>query len=154
MAMLSKIISGGQSGVDRAALDVALELGLPCGGWCPRGRRAEDGMIDDRYPLRETPSNSYVQRTHWNIRDSDATLVINRGKLSGGTRETFDHARRIGKPVYLYSIGAPDPEERLIGWCRSHAIKTLNIAGPRESKDPGIYGQSYVLLRKLLPLLS
>ena len=74
--MFTKIISGGQTGVDRAALDVALELGLPCGGWCPRGRRAEDGPIDPRYPLTETPWDGYPQRTEWNVRDADGTLIL------------------------------------------------------------------------------
>lgn len=71
-----KIVSGGQTGVDRAALDVALELGLPCGGWCPKGRKAEDGVIHSRYPLKETPSEEYNERTTWNVRDSDGTLIV------------------------------------------------------------------------------
>src|SRR6266571_9073801 len=83
--VVSKIVSGGQTGVDRAALDVALELGIPCGGWCPRGRRAEDGIIPERYPLIETPTTAYPQRTERNVRDSDGTLVLTVGRADGGT---------------------------------------------------------------------
>src|SRR2546429_554237 len=99
VAKLSKIISGGQTGVDRAALDVALELGLPCGGWCPRGRRAEDGPIDSRYPLRETNALAYPVRTRWNVRDSDGTLILTRGRPDRGTALTRDLAERMGKPL-------------------------------------------------------
>ena len=90
--MLAKIVSGGQTGVDRAALDVALDLSLPCGGWCPKGRKAEDGPIAAHYPLTETPLDSYPQRTEWNVRDSDGTLVLTRGKpatLPSETRVNF-----------------------------------------------------------------
>jgi len=96
--MLNKIISGGQTGVDRAALDVGLALGLAVGGWCPKGRRAEDGGIPDRYPLMETPERNYQSRTRRNIEDSDGTLLLNQGKLDGGTALTVAHARQIGKP--------------------------------------------------------
>ena len=83
--MIARLVSGGQTGVDRAALDVARELAIPSGGWCPKGRKAEDGKIDDSYPLVESPSASYSQRTRWNVRDSDGTLVLTCGKLTGGT---------------------------------------------------------------------
>ena len=92
--MIRRIVSGGQTGVDRAALDVALSLGIPCAGWCPRGRRAEDGPIDARYPLNETPSTSYAKRTEWNVRDSDATLILARLPLGGGTALTERLARK------------------------------------------------------------
>ena len=85
--------------MDRAALDVALELGRPCGGWCPRGRRAEDGPLDPRYPLTETPSAGYPQRTEWNVRDSDATLILSHGALAGGSKLTESLAREMGKAV-------------------------------------------------------
>ena len=97
VAKLHKIVSGGQTGVDRAALDVALELGLPCGGWCPQGRRAEDGPIDPRYPLRETRAAAYPVRTRWNVRDSDGTLILTRGRPDRGTALTADLAKRLGK---------------------------------------------------------
>ncbi len=95
--MPEKIVSGGQTGVDRAALDAALALGVPCGGWCPRGRRAEDGEIPARYPLRETPLPTYEQRTEWNVRDADGTLVLTRGPASGGTALTLALAERLGR---------------------------------------------------------
>src|SRR5260221_10992589 len=96
--MFTRIVSGGQTGVDRAALDVALEQGIACGGWCPRGRRAEDGPLDERYPLQETPWDGYPQRTEWNVRDSDATLILSRGTPDRGTALTEDIARRRKKP--------------------------------------------------------
>src|SRR5215471_7567840 len=100
-----RIVSGGQTGVDRAALDAALELGVPCGGWCPRGRAAEDGPIDDRYPLHETPSRDVEQRTEWNVRDSDGTLILNRGpELTGGTLLTQRVAQRDRKPWMVIDL--------------------------------------------------
>src|SRR5947199_5509021 len=92
--MFTNIVSGGQTGVDRAALDVALELGLPCGGWCPRGRRAEDGPIPAHYPLCETRSPIYPVRARWNVRDSDATLILTRGRADRGTALTREPARQ------------------------------------------------------------
>ena len=143
---VGKIISGGQTGVDRAALDVALALGIPCGGWCPAGRRAEDGPISDRYPLRETPSPEYGQRTEWNVRDSDATLIVARRPLSGGTARTLKLARAYGKP-YQVADPARFPEvERICQWLQSVAPAVLNVAGPRD--DPR--GQVYRQARKFL----
>mgnify|MGYP003793290687 CR=1 FL=1 len=91
--MIKKIVSGGQTGVDRAALDVAMQLGIPVGGWCPRGRRAEDGRIPDSYPLREASSVNYAKRTELNVRDSDGTLILSGGPLTGGTALTESLAR-------------------------------------------------------------
>src|SRR6266852_5932705 len=102
--VISKIVSGGQTGVDRAALDVALELGIPCGGWCPKGRRAEDGSIPDHYPLRETSTAFYPQRTEWNVRDSDGTLVLTLGRPDGGTALTIELARRLPKPFLAVNL--------------------------------------------------
>ena len=88
------IVSGGQTGADRAALDWALKHNVPCGGWCPKGRKAEDGPIDSKYPLQETPSSSYLQRTEWNVRDSDATVLFSiQPILSGGSKRTMEFAR-------------------------------------------------------------
>ena len=97
--MLDKIISGGQTGVDRAALDVALALGLAVGGGCPKGRRAEDGIIPDRYPLTETPEPNYEARTRRNVEDADGTLILNRGKLDGGTALTAATPARSASPA-------------------------------------------------------
>ena len=146
--MIDRIVSGGQTGVDRAALDAALALGLPCGGWCPRGRTAEDGPIDERYLLEETPSADYPQRTEWNVRDSDATLVLTRGRPSGGTGLTVALARRLGRPCLVLDLAAnprPDPEE-LRRWIEAEGISTLNVAGPRESQHPGIEDEARAFL--------
>ncbi len=147
-----KIVSGGQTGVDRAALDFALQQNIACGGWCPKGRRSEDGVIDMRYPLTETPSIEFLQRTHWNVRDSDGTLIINRGEQGGGTLETYRYAQQIGKPALLIDIDSPRANETFQAWRKRHVITELNVAGPRESKAPGIYAQTLALLQALIPL--
>ena len=148
--MFTKIVSGGQTGVDRAALDVALELGLPCGGWCPRGRRAEDGPIDPRYPLTETPWDSYPQRTEWNVRDSDGTLILTRGAPDGGTALTVELARRYGRPHRVIDLAAPPDAAEVQPWAREHQVRILNVAGPRESSCPGIHDEATAFLRRLL----
>jgi hypothetical protein len=145
-----KIVSGGQTGVDRAALDMALELGIECGGWCPAGRMAEDGAIDARYPLRETPSADPEQRTEWNVRDSDATLVLASGSASPGTALTIDTARRLGRPLYTFHAGSPEDVGMFRRWLQVYRVRTLNVAGPRESETPGIYAESRRILTALL----
>jgi len=145
-----RIVSGGQSGVDRAALDAAMELGLQCGGWCPKGRRAEDGLIDDCYPLTETPGRNYSQRTEWNVRDSEATLILTRGKkLSGGTAMTRQLAQRMGRPLLVVDP-AEGGIENVRQWLGDHGVTTLNVAGPRQSQQPGIYESSKGFLRRLI----
>src|SRR5437899_1255603 len=147
--MTWKIISGGQTGVDRAALDLALELGLPCGGWCPRGRRAEDGPLADRYPLRETTSSAYPQRTELNVRDSDGTLILTRGKPDRGTALTKRLADRHGKPCLALDLTrGPTPDE-VLAWAEANAVRRLNVAGPREGSQPGIYAEAKAFLRGL-----
>ncbi len=145
-----KIVSGGQSGVDRAALDVAAELSLPRGGWCPRGRYAEDGPIPDAYPLKETPSPDMSQRTEWNVRDADGTLVLTEGEPSGGTAITVRFAGRHGKPCLVIDL-ADDVRPGAVGrWIAARGIGVLNVAGPRESKCPGIYRRAAAFLREAL----
>lgn len=148
-----KVVSGGQTGVDRAALKAALELGLEVGGWCPRGRRAEDGPIAARFPLVETPLRSYRQRTEWNVRDSDATLILHGGTVSGGTRLTAELARRYGRPLMILDLAAATDLEVPLGWLRAHRIRVLNLAGPRESGTPGIEAQAAAFLMRLLTLI-
>ena len=148
--MLKKIVSGGQTGVDRAALDAARELGIPHGGWCPRGRLAEDGRIRRRYRLAETPSAGYAQRTGWNVRGSGATLIINRGRLDGGTLYTAQLAlERHRKPLLILHLGRRIERSRVRAWLRRNRIRVLNVAGPRESKRRGIYRQAKALLARL-----
>jgi len=145
-----KIVSGGQSGVDRAALDVAAELSLPRGGWCPRGRYAEDGPISDAYPLKETPSPATAQRTEWNVRDADGTLVLTEGEPSGGTAVTVHFARRHRKPCLVIDLGEDAGTEARGRWIAEHGIGVLNVAGTRESKCPGIYRRAAAFLREAL----
>ena len=145
-----KIISGGQTGADRAALDVALTLSLPIGGGCPKGRRAEDGMIPDRYPLTETPEADYDTRTRRNVEDSDGTLILNLGALNGGTALTASHARQIGKPCLVVALEEGIESAAFRDWLAAHHIQVLNVAGPRESKRPGVYAAACRLLDTLL----
>ncbi|HET7876566.1 MAG TPA: putative molybdenum carrier protein [Methylomirabilota bacterium] len=136
-----KIVSGGQTGADRAALDWAVAHGVSHGGWCPRGRLAEDGVIPARYRLAETPAGDYAQRTEWNVRDSDGTAVLSMGEtLSGGSRATAELARAHGRPwVHLSAgLGADAAAERLREFVRIHDIRVLNVAGPRASHEPGV----------------
>lgn len=146
-----RVVSGGQTGVDRAALDAALAAGLEVGGWCPAGRRAEDGVIPERYPLRETPRADFAERTAWNVRDSDGTLILHRGPLTGGTALTARLAERLGKPCLQLELdsAAEKGVAQAMDWLRAHRIRTLNVAGPRESGSPGIGAESTTLLERL-----
>ena len=144
------MISGGQTGVDRSALDVALELGVPAGGWCPKGRKAEDGSLASRYPLTETPSEQYRQRTEWNVRDSDGTLVLTRGAPAEGTAYTIEAARKLGKPCLVLELSGAPSQSAVQAWAEEHKVRVLNVAGPRESKCPGIYAQAAQFLRAIL----
>lgn len=140
MEFPTELVSGGQTGADRAALDAAIRHGLPHGGWCPAGRRAEDGAIPVFYGLVETTSRGYVQRTKWNVRDSDGTVVFTLGRsLSGGSLLTLEHARRIGRPFLHLHGDTPELTSTLRDFVARHAIRRLNVAGSRESKEPGIY---------------
>jgi len=139
---LLKIVSGGQTGADRAALDWALANGVACGGWCPFGRWAEDGAIGARYPLRETPEHKPAQRTEWNIRDSDGTLIVSLVKrLVGGTRLTEELAKRLAKPCLVLSKTDGDLlilAKALRQFIAANNIAVLNVAGPRESGESGV----------------
>ncbi len=148
--MRLKIISGGQTGVDRAALDVALELGLECGGWCPKGRLAEDGVIPERYPLMETTTVAYPQRTRQNVRDSDGTLVITRGEPTGGTALTIEMAEELGKPCLVLDLASRLRTGAARKWIEASKIRVLNVAGPRELEEAAIYDDAAAFLRKLL----
>ena len=147
---VEKIVSGGQTGVDRAGLDAGLALGLAVGGRCPRGRRAEDGPIPLQYPLQETASASYRVRTRLNVRDSDATLILCRGPLRGGTRLTAAIARRMGRPLRIADLSRRVQAPAAAAWLRRHGVIRLNIAGPRESQAPGIGAEARRFLMRVL----
>ena len=134
-----KICSGGQTGVDRAALDAARQHKIEYSGWCPKGRKAEDGVIDSAYTLTETRSSAYLERTRLNVQDSDGTLVLFKGVLEGGTKYTYEHAIKIEKPILLINLNNTPDYESIVSWIVENKISLLNIAGPRESKTPGIY---------------
>jgi hypothetical protein len=152
----ARIVSGGQSGVDRAALDFAIARGIDYGGWCPKGGWAEDfpdppGLLA-RYPgLRETPERDPKQRTQWNIRDSDATLVLTRSDASSpGTALAIRKAQDYAKLYLIVDIDEPAGPNRMRDWFHAQpTIRVLNIGGPRESEAPGIYRAALLLLSKV-----
>lgn len=134
-----KIVSGCQTGADRAALDWAIENHVEHGGWCPRGRLSEDGTIPAQYQLKETPSAEYPQRTEWNVRDSDATVIFSlTNKLSHGSKKTATLATKLGKPLLHLTPGSVTPSEALSRFIQHHNVKILNVAGPRASNEPGV----------------
>ena len=137
--IIEKIISGGQTGADRAALDWAIASAVPHGGWCPRGRKAEDGTIPERYTLTDSPSANYLQRTEWNARDADGTAVFTISPIfSGGSKRTVEFAARHCKPwIHLHSE-MPDPSRKLMEFIKTNRITILNVAGSRGSKEPGV----------------
>jgi len=147
---LQKIVSGGQTGVDRAALDVALDHDVSCGGWCPRGRLAEDGPIDDRYPLDEAPASEYAERTEWNARDSDGTLVLTIGQPEGGTAFTIHMAKKYRRPCLVIDLTDGGNVKSALEWLEENGIEALNVAGPRGSRDPEVYRLAYDFIQALL----
>jgi len=148
------IHSGGQTGVDRAALDAAMVCGVPVGGWCPRGRRAEDGPIPARYPLAETASSDYAERTRRNVLDADATLVLTWGRPDDGTLLTIALAQEVGKPLHVVALGAGAMVGSVAEWLRTEGVRVLNVAGPRESTVPGVYAEALDFMRRLLAALG
>lgn len=148
-----KIVSGGQTGVDRAALDAALMMSVLCGGWCPEGRKAEDGVIPEQYPLIEQTGAGYKKRTLQNVIDSDGTAIIYFGTLSGGTEQTLLFCLRKKKPYLLIDATEFPPErtaERIKQFVSHHSIKTLNVAGPRASGEPRAHAYTYEAITKFL----
>jgi len=136
--MIKKIISGGQTGADQAALDAAIKLDIPHGGWIPKGRITEDGQLPEKYQLEEMPTSSYAERTEHNVIDSDGTLIVSPGTLTGGSAYTRDLALEYKRPwlhVDLNKTGIFDAAMKLSGWVLKNNIETLNVAGPRASKD-------------------
>ena len=150
---LRKIVSGGQTGVDRGALDAALECGFPCGGWCPPGRRAQDGPIPPTYPVVALGHGGYAQRTVQNVIDSDRTVVIYFGELQGGTALTVRHCVDRGKPCKLIDareIGTRRAAELVAAFVAAHRIGCLNVAGPRRSEAPEAEAYARAVIHALL----
>ncbi len=151
--MVIKIISGGQTGADRAALDFAILHGIPYGGWVPRGRRTEDGTLPEKYLLDEMPTPDYAKRTEQNVLDSDGTLIVSHGCLKGGSALTAFLAEKLGRPcihVDLARMPVTDAAARVRGWLHDHRILVLNVAGPRAGTDPKIYRAAFSLLETMV----
>jgi len=147
------IVSGGQTGADRAALDWAIQSGVPHGGWCPKGRKAEDGPIPERYKLRETAKDDYVERTELNVRDSDVTVVFTvNAEATGGSRKTIEYLRKYNKPCLHLSQArhGQDASGLLRAFLRQYQPKVMNVAGSRASKEPGVAGFVFQTLQNAL----
>jgi Circularly permutated YpsA SLOG family len=154
---LAKIVTGGQTGVDRGALDAALALNFPCGGWCPADRAAEDGTIPARYPLSPLPGAGYRERTLQNVVDSDGTVIMSVAPLRGGTRLTRDLCRRRAKPhLVMDAVGttAADAARRIAHFIDEHDIRVLNVAGPRSSEWREAHAFASGTIRALLTSAS
>lgn len=146
------VVSGGQTGVDRGALDAALERGVPCGGWCPTGRLAEDGVIPARYPVTELCNAGYDERTHKNVEDSDGTLIVTFGRATGGTARTIELCEELARPHLIVDAASVTLEEavwRAVRFLREEGVGRLNVAGPRASSEPRGYEYAYALVRDL-----
>ena len=150
-----KIISGGQTGADRAALDAALEFGVQCGGWCPQGRKAEDGSIPDRYPLTELSGGDYRDRTLKNVEDADGTIIFYFGNMSGGTALTHRFCNSRRKPFLLIDgcvMSVDESALHSVEFAHSLPGRKLNIAGPRASGNENIYDFVFAVISKFLQI--
>lgn len=144
-----KIFSGGQTGADRAALDAAIHLGIPHGGWLPKGRKTEDGPLPFTYRLQELDSERYRDRTEKNIVDSDGTLILSFGSLTGGSALTESLAIKHDRPLLVIDLELVSPEEAVAAieaWIEKYKIHILNVAGPRASGEPRIYDAVFTIL--------
>jgi hypothetical protein len=151
------IVSGGQTGVDRGALDAALQAGVPCGGWCPADCMAEDGVIAACYGLLPLPQGGYAERTRRNVVDSDATLILYFGEIEGGTALTADCCEKQGRPLLLINAQATKPEQAAEGardFVVGNAVQRLNVAGPRASKEPAAHAYAIAAVSRMLQLLE
>ncbi len=149
-----RVISGAQTGVDRAALDVALKLKIPCGGYVPKGRFAEDGRVPAKYPVEECESVDYLERTKLNAKESDATLILNLGRMDGGTLFTYKYCVKIKKSVGVIDLDDDNRVEKFFAFLKKNKPGVLNIAGPRESRSPGIYRKAFRFLLKVFKAVT
>ena len=153
--MIKKIISGGQTGADQAALDVAIKLNIPHGGWIPKGRKTEDGRLPDKYELQEMLTASYSKRTGQNVLDSDGTLIISHGKLDGGSALTRTLAKKHNHPwihLDMDEFTITNAASIVRSWISRNKIQVLNVAGPRASKNPRIYNTTAEVLESVLTI--
>mgnify|MGYP001369147878 CR=1 FL=1 len=153
MYKIEKIISGGQTGADRAALDFAIDHNIPYGGWLPKGRITEDGTLSYRYHLQEMPTEDYSKRTEKNVLDSDGTVIVSNGFLTGGSAVTREFAMEHKKPwihLDLKELSMNEAADKMIAWLTENEIRVLNVAGPRAGKDPSIYDIVWRLLKAAL----
>lgn len=153
MFKIEKIISGGQTGADRAALDFAIDNDIPYGGLIPKGRKTEDGKLPEKYHLQEMPTDDYSGRTEKNVLDSDGTVIISHGSLTGGSALTREFAKQHNKHwihIDMKELPLKEAVERLIYWLTENEITVLNVAGPRSGNDPTIYNTTLRLLGKTL----
>ena len=150
---ITKIVSGGQTGADRAGLDFALAHNIPHGGWIPKGRKTEEGPLSDKYQLQEMPTGSYQIRTEKNVLDSDGTLIVSHGNLSGGSAMTRELVKKHKKPwlhIDLDNVHQAEAAKLLAEWIERHHLAVMNVAGARSSKDPKIYQATFDLLAAAL----
>jgi hypothetical protein len=151
--MIQRIVSGGQTGADRSALDWAISRGIPHGGWCPKGRKAEDEKVPPQYDLQETASTSYASRTEMNVLESDGTVIFSlKPLLSGGSLQAAEFAAKHGKPLLHLHAGSRDAARKLIAFVQDNGIRTLNVAGPRASAEPTIASFVTMMLDKAFPI--
>lgn len=152
-----RIFSGGQTGVDRGALDAALAAGVACGGWCPAGRLAEDGVIDPRYPLQETNTEATEARTRRNAEEADGTLILDFDPSSPGTRLTREYVIELGKPLLVVErskMGSDELVDKIVEFVECCDVRTLNVAGPRASESSGAYLRARRLIEQVLRTLD
>ncbi|MBT7943927.1 MAG: molybdenum cofactor carrier [Alphaproteobacteria bacterium] len=154
---MEKIISGGQTGVDRAALDAARQADMACGGWVPKGREAEDGVIADISPVDECGLGGHEERTRLNVRDSDATLILVLGRspedFEDGTPLTVQWADTLSMPYTVVDLGQPTDAQGVVEWLEGSRVQVLNVAGPRESSAPGIYAAALAFMSQVLAVI-
>lgn len=150
--MIRKVISGGQAGVDRAALDFFMQRNIACGGWCPKGRIAEDGFIPKKYPLKETTETLPIFRTKKNVEEADGTLILFINRMDEGTLQTKDYVQKLDLPLYIQELTKDFSLDEFTNWINTKKIGILNIAGTRESNNPGIYKRTLFFLENLKDL--